>query len=102
MSPEFNARRVKFCIATVDSGDCRVGAGGGYMIRKSAMCIVVLLVFLAPAALHADSQVYFNASNGKVHKMSCTWGQRCTRNCIVIPRSEAYKRGGVPCKVCGG
>lgn len=62
----------------------------------------LLLLFLFPLAIHADTSVYFNTSNGKVHTMTCPWGQKCTRNCKIIPRSEAYKKGGLPCKVCGG
>lgn len=50
----------------------------------------------------ANELVYFNVSNLKVHKLTCVWGQRCTKNCITIPRAKAYSRGGIPCKVCGG
>lgn len=45
--------------------------------------------------------VAFNTSNGKYHCASCTWAQRCTRNCVNMSLAEARARG-VPCKVCGG
>lgn len=46
--------------------------------------------------------VAFNVSNNKFHALSCTWAERCTVHCIQITRKEAHKRGGIPCKVCGG
>ena len=50
----------------------------------------------------ADEIVAFNTQSHKYHCLECTWAKRCTKNCIEIPRSEAIRRGGVPCKVCGG
>lgn len=52
-------------------------------------------------ARDSDS-VAFNTSNYKYHSLSCIWAERCTVHCITISRKEAHKRGGVPCKVCGG
>ena len=49
-----------------------------------------------------EQAVAFNTKTYKYHKLSCTWAKKCTRNCIIIPKSQAIKRGGVPCKVCGG
>jgi len=49
-----------------------------------------------------EATVAFNVQTHKVHKLSCPAAQRCTRNCVNLGRGEAYKRGGVPCKVCGG
>ncbi len=71
-------------------------------MRQRVVFVFFIILFGLAPVVHAETQVYFNLGNHKVHKMTCTWGQRCTRNCVVIPRSEAYKRGGVPCKVCGG
>lgn len=62
----------------------------------------LLLLLLFPFAIHADTSVYFNTSTGKVHTMTCPSGRNCTRNCKIMPRSEAYKKGGVACKLCGG
>lgn len=57
----------------------------------------------APAAAEKkEQQVVFNVKSLKYHSMTCKWAVKCTRNCIVISRSEAIKRGGVPCKICGG
>ena len=49
-----------------------------------------------------EQQVSFNVKTLKYHSLTCKWAVRCTRNCIVISKSEAIKRGGVPCKICGG
>lgn len=50
----------------------------------------------------ASDTVCFNTSNNKFHSLSCIWAKRCTVNCIELSRKEAHKRGGIPCKVCGG
>ncbi|OGQ04159.1 MAG: hypothetical protein A2W61_07910 [Deltaproteobacteria bacterium RIFCSPLOWO2_01_44_7] len=72
------------------------------LLKRFAVCVVFLAFIGASSGLATETQVYFNVSNHKVHKLTCPWGERCTKNCIIIPRAEAYKRGGVPCKVCGG
>lgn len=74
--------------------------------------ILLGLTFVCPsfssnAQVNSSSVVYaekvaFNAVTFKVHKLSCRWAKKCTENCIIIERKEAYKRGGIPCKVCGG
>lgn len=46
--------------------------------------------------------VMFNTQTKKFHSISCQWAKKCTVNCIKIERKEAIKRGGIPCKVCGG
>lgn len=46
--------------------------------------------------------VVFNTSTKKIHSIGCAWAKKCTVNCIKIERKEAVKKGGVPCKVCGG
>jgi len=59
----------------------------------------------APHNLIAESQgqtVMFNVETHKFHNPTCRWALRCTQNCIAIPRAEALRRGGIPCKVCGG
>ena len=93
------------------------------MMKKSLLCsglsvLVVLYTGLAfslnasadPAkpflkntnAPAKEQLVEFNTNSYKFHNPRCKWAIRCTRNCIRIPRSEAVKQGGVPCKVCGG
>ena len=47
-------------------------------------------------------KVFFNIKTHKYHKPDCIWAKRCTKNCIMIEKSEAIKHGGIPCKVCGG
>jgi len=46
--------------------------------------------------------VVFNVKTHKYHSTRCEWALKCTKNCIKIDKKEAIKRGGVPCKVCGG
>ena len=50
----------------------------------------------------ADEIVAFNTKSLKYHCLECTWAKKCTVNCVNIPKGEAIRRGGVPCKVCGG
>ena len=74
-------------------------------IKKVARCSVVFVLFFSFIAFDVNAtndMVAFNTQTYKVHKLSCIWAVRCTKNCIAVPRTEAYKRGGVPCKVCGG
>ena len=49
-----------------------------------------------------EHQVSFNTKTFKYHGLSCRWAAKCTRSCVVISKSEATGRGGVPCKICGG
>ncbi len=73
--------------------------------RFFTVLLIIICALFTVTALptdRANELVYFNVSNLKVHKLTCVWGQRCTKNCIKIPRAKAYSRGGVPCKVCGG
>ena len=73
------------------------------MKRKNTLtALIIFLSFFSAISLASENLVYFNQAKLKVHKMTCHWGQVCTKNCVIIPRSEAYKRGGVACKVCGG
>ncbi len=69
---------------------------------KKRIFYLLLFFVLAPLQLQAEPQVYLNQQTLKVHKLDCIWGKRCTKNCRIYPRSEAYRRGGVACKVCGG
>ena len=47
-------------------------------------------------------EVIYNTKTGKIHVAGCQWAKKCTVNCVKLERKEAIKRGGVPCKVCGG
>lgn len=64
------------------------------------LLIVLLCVFAYGGAMARD--VAFNTNSRIYHKHSCEWAQKCTKNCISIDSSEARRRGGRPCKVCGG
>ena len=50
--------------------------------------------------LNSLDLVIFNPKSLKFHKHYCEWAKKC-RRCIKIPKSEAVKQGGIPCKVCG-
>jgi hypothetical protein len=81
-----------------------------------AVSFVALMPSTAPALANGPEQsnghiliatkdsdiVDFNTNTLKFHDPNCLWARRCTVHCIKITRSEAFKRGGVPCKVCGG
>lgn len=54
------------------------------------------------AADKNEQTVFFNTKTLKYHALSCSYARRCTKNCISLSRSEAIRRGGVACKVCGG
>ena len=49
-----------------------------------------------------DEMVVFNQNTHKMHKPDCKWAIKCKKSCIAIKRQEAIKRGGIPCKTCGG
>ncbi len=73
----------------------------------SILLAFVLLQLLPNGSLYAvdqskDEIVAFNTKSHKYHCLECTWAKKCTVNCVNIPKSEAIRRGGVPCKVCGG
>lgn len=55
-----------------------------------------------PTASESEETVAFNTSSLKYHCLTCTWAVRCTRNCVEVSVSEAKRRGGIACKVCGG
>jgi hypothetical protein len=80
-----------------------------------AVCCLLLLSVSLPAGVnvvatdphHAaaaekDETVSFNTKSYKYHCVTCSAAQRCTRNCVDIPKSEAKARGGMACKICGG
>lgn len=50
----------------------------------------------------AEQKVFFNTKSLIYHHDGCIAASRCTVNCIWISRSDAIKRGGRACKLCGG
>ncbi len=65
---------------------------------------LILLLMLAISTFNIASaeMVIYNTNTGKFHKITCKWAKKCTVNCIKIEKAQAIKRGGIPCKVCGG
>jgi ADP-glucose pyrophosphorylase len=64
--------------------------------------LLFLFIFLTMALRVNAEPVVYNTNTQKVHKTHCQHAKKCTVNCIKIERQDAYKRGGKPCKVCGG
>ncbi len=71
-------------------------------MKKILTCLFALMLFFATNTVVFAETVAFNTKTLKIHKLYCQWAQKCTVNCIQIEKKEAVKRGGVPCKVCGG
>ena len=65
------------------------------------ICLILLLNLIFTLDCLADEIIY-NTKTGKIHVAGCQWAKKCTVNCVKLDRKEAIKRGGVPCKVCGG
>ena len=63
---------------------------------KKIISLLIALSLMAPA--YAET-VMMNVNTKKYHKEYCRY---VNKNCIKIEKKEAIKRGGVPCKVCGG
>jgi len=72
--------------------------------RLAAICLLFSLCILQGAATAQEKEetVFFNVRSHKYHCLTCGYAQRCTANCIELLISEAKKRGGMPCKICGG
>src|SRR2546426_7497860 len=69
----------------------------------AAVCLIgVLAAVTFPTWADNDEMVAFNTKTLKYHCLKCQWAVKCTQNCVTIKKSEAIKRGGVRCKVCGG
>jgi len=68
---------------------------------KKIIAILIFLNFMLMPVSFAELVMY-NTQTKKFHSLSCSWARRCTVNCIKIERALAIKKGGIPCKVCGG
>ena len=66
---------------------------------KKLMIALAMIGFVGTAVARP---VAYNTQKHIWHTPNCEWAKRCTKNCIHIDSSEAKKRGGRPCKVCGG
>lgn len=81
------------------------------MFKKVIISLLLALSIFNPqlitchettAIVARAEKVAFNTKTSKVHKLYCKFAKVCTKNCIVLDRKQAYSKGGVPCKVCGG
>ncbi len=64
--------------------------------------LTILFIFFTMTLSANAETVIYNTATQKVHKPHCQHAKKCTVNCIKIEKNDAYKRGGKPCKVCGG
>ena len=71
------------------------------MKKNFIILLILVLNFTVVQKCFAESVMY-NTKTHKYHKITCIHAAKCTVNCIKIEKIEARKRGGVPCKVCGG
>lgn len=69
--------------------------------RFVSIICVLCLNFLLTQPCFAEA-VFFNTKTHKYHNFACRYASKCTVNCIKIDKKEAKRRGGIPCKVCGG
>jgi len=75
----------------------------GWLVMLALSSFDVAAADSKAAVVEQKSQtVFLNTKTLKFHSLSCEWARKCTRNCVRVSREEALKRGGVPCKVCGG
>jgi len=74
----------------------------GVLLLVAVLAQVTLLNVSHAATQGSDETVTFNTKTLKFHCSACTWAKKCTSNCIQIQKSEALRRGGVACKICGG
>ena len=71
-------------------------------MKKFLLSILTILILIITSVPAMAEMVMFNTQTLKYHKLDCQWAKKCTVNCIKIDKKEAIKRGGKPCKVCGG
>ena len=72
-------------------------------MKKFIFTIFLVIILFLPANIAYSAElVIFNTQTYKYHSTYCKWALKCTKNCIKIDKKEAIKRGGIPCKVCGG
>jgi hypothetical protein len=85
-------------LALVGVGTCLWTAYVGGRLRHSE----IVLAQQPPAKPPSDPDTVFNVQSHIYHRDTCSAARRCTKNCIVVKLSEAKKRGGRPCEICGG
>jgi len=65
---------------------------------RHVLAALLLGLLLTCACAH---NVTYNAASGVYHEAGCQWAERCTVNCTSIPKTEAERRGALPCRFCG-
>lgn len=68
---------------------------------KKLFIAIGLILCIGTGTAQAKS-VYYNTNSQIYHKHSCEWAEKCTKNCKTMDHKEAKRRGGRPCRVCGG
>lgn len=71
-------------------------------MKKISVLILSTLIMMFYTMPVMAEMVIYNTKTGKYHSLDCKWAKQCTVNCIKIDKKEAKKRGGIPCKICGG
>ena len=71
-------------------------------MKKILIVSLIIFINLFVTSCCYAAMVVYNMKTGKYHSPYCQWAKKCTVNCIKIDKKEAIRRGGVPCKVCGG
>ena len=71
-------------------------------MRRLSNIILMILILVTNVSPLMAKMVMYNTKTGKYHNLRCVWALKCTVNCIKIDKEQAIKRGGIPCKVCGG
>lgn len=69
-------------------------------VMKKVFAVVLFLIVITNVAI--AQTVSYNTKTKKIHKVNCSSAISCTVNCVKIEKAQAIKRGGVPCKRCGG
>jgi hypothetical protein len=74
------------------------------LVAYTSLLVLTPIQFTIPVLAQQQVQqiVMFNKKTHKYHDPGCRWAARCTVNCIALSKTEAIRRGGIPCKVCGG
>ena len=80
----------------------RLSKQRSFLIVLIPLLVISFLLLSGSTVASDDEIVMFNTKSLKYHCPSCRWAIKCTKNCIKVTKGEAIKRGGIPCKVCGG
>lgn len=68
------------------------------IIKKSIVPVICTLILCLPVSAET---VLYNPNSCVYHKISCPHAKRCKCG-LKIDKKQAIKKGGRPCKTCGG